>query len=518
VQTPAVEDDLAKVCSDLLPKLPTAGALRVRAGSSTCRSPRHIIGVGFVEESRSVITHGTGGAVAVDAICKRVLGRPVGDQLLAPPLPNPLSFGGMDKYVRKVVKLCPRPALLPLEEVALTWDACKRKFYHNVAKRVSGLAGLSKDARVRCFVKPEKHFVVDGIPTARIISPRSPRYNIRLAQYLKPLEKSVYHALDLISDPVLKTVLKCANSTERGDVIRQHMEHHGGGAVAVGLDASRFDQHVSEAALRAEHSIYLGVYGNDSTLRRLLECQLKNVCTLQAHDCHLSWTTEGGRMSGDMNTSLGNVALSVLMLNLLRDDLGFHMTFINDGDDCVCFFNKVHLAKFMSRVKDFYLQFGFTMKVEKPVYIIEQVEFCQSKPVLFPDGYRMIRDPWKVIRQDGFYVGNVKGHDVGKWSYGVGHCGLMATSGCPILQDYYIALMRAGTRHKVNIQNVARGSGHTRRALQENRAAAAAPITDETRASFWLAYGIDATQQRGAEVEMRGLVLAEVSAPTETVF
>lgn len=514
---PAVEGDLADVVANLLPQLPTVGALQVRTGTTPHRSSRCIKGVGFLAESAKVVTHGTGGAVAIDAICKRVLGRPVGSTLVPPPRPISREFDRVDKFVRRVVSYCPRPALLPLEQVALGWEARKRKFYLSVAKGVSGLSGVDRDARLRCFVKPEKHFDLGGVPTARIISPRSPRFNIRLAQFLKPLEKEVYHALDRVSHATLPTVLKSMNQSERGKAIHQHMTHHTR-CVAIGLDASRFDQHVSQDALRKEHSVYLSIFGKNRVLKRLLDLQLENKCTLQASDCKLKWTSYGGRMSGDMNTSLGNVMLSVLMLNVLREQLGNDMTFINDGDDCVCFMHRKHLQKFLDVVKPFYLRFGFTMKVEAPVYRTEHVEFCQSKPVLFEDGFRMVRDPVKVMRQDGLYIGNAGDFNEKKWLYGVGYCGLMAASGCPMLQEFYLWLMSNGVAHNVKVRELAAVSGHCRRAIMEDREAIATDISVDTRVSFYEAFGINPTRQRDVEDTIRKVILGHDSAPTEFVL
>ncbi len=91
--------------------------------------------------------------------------------------------------------------------------------------------------------------------------------------------------------------------------------------VAIGLDASRFDQHVSVPALEFEHSVYLSCFKQKKhreRLAKLLKLQLENHCTGYAEDGVIKYTTTGTRMSGDMNTSLGNC---VLMCSLIHSYL-----------------------------------------------------------------------------------------------------------------------------------------------------------------------------------------------------
>jgi hypothetical protein len=79
--------------------------------------------------------------------------------------------------------------------------------------------------------------------------------------------------------------------------------------------------------------------------------------------------------------------------------------------------------------------------------------------------------------------------------------------------------MRLGQAHKVKMSVFENGdSGHARRAAQEPRAAKAVVVDDRTRASFFLAYGFDATHQRGVERVLDTAVLAASSAPTELLL
>jgi hypothetical protein len=73
----------------------------------------------------------------------------------------------------------------------------------------------------------------------------------------------------------------------------------------VGLDASRFDQHVSHAALKWEHSVYNSWF-KDKEFARAISMQLINEGTGYTDEGKIKVEVEGCRMSGDMNTSAGN--------------------------------------------------------------------------------------------------------------------------------------------------------------------------------------------------------------------
>jgi len=434
---------------------------------------------------------------AAEAVLKRVIGRPgPGDSLIGTPTAT-TDWGEVRGVLKQVASKVSRPSIPKLEEVPLLWkDPSKRRLYKDAAYSVFLRDVELEDSYVKkAFIKPEKH---NGDSVPRVISPRNPRYNIALAQYLKVVEKQIYLSLDVVAGLGTKghppVVCKSMNNTERATTIREHFMFHED-CVAIGLDASRFDQHVSAGALRAEHSLYNTIY-RSKRLAWLLDMQIKSPCTINCPDGVISWMREGGRMSGDMNTSLGNVSLCVAMLIVLRNRLNNGMTFINDGDDCVAFMPRSKSAAFLQEVKGFYLEHGFTMKVELPVDEMERIEFCQSQPVCIGGEWRMVRAPSKVVRQD--YLAD-RSHtnterEYLQWCYSVGVCGLMSNSGVPVLQAFY----EAGVNNGVRVKDPRRYHGeygYLARCASERRAATPTHVTDETRLSFYKAFGINASEQ-----------------------
>jgi hypothetical protein len=112
-------------------------------------------------------------------------------------------------------------------------------------------------------------------PAPRVIQPRSARYNVEVGRFLKDLEHRIYSSIaELCGGP---TVMKGYNAAQ----VAKHIRGMWGTVtrpVAVGLDASRFDQHVSKQALRWEHDVYTRCFrGCDrKELHRLLQWQLVN--------------------------------------------------------------------------------------------------------------------------------------------------------------------------------------------------------------------------------------------------
>lgn len=369
----------------------------------------------------------------------------------------------------------------------------RRVIYTNAALDLALKPLTAEDADITAFLKAEKW---RELKAPRVISPRCPRYLLETGRYLHPIEKHVYRAIEEAAGyPV---VMKGYTQERRAEVLRQH-----GNAfqdpVYVGLDASKFDQHVSQAALKFEHHVYLSAYNKDPELRRMLRWQLKNRCFFNGVDGKVRWTTLGGRMSGDMNTALGNCILSAIMLLAYSEATGVRIRCVVDGDDCVAVMERKDLARFMAGLKEWYLERGFRMKVEQPCSF-ERVEFCQCTPVLVGGRWTLVRNPRKALAQDMAWIrkGGVRHQDVVA-ATGVG--GVAAFSGVPVLEELYRFMSRHGSA-----KDAARGAkqldGWAARTHSERRGLA---VDEAARYSFWVAFGIDPGVQLAIEEELRSL-------------
>lgn len=412
----------------------------------------------------------------------------------------------------------PRTAPISHDDFVNSYKGRKHATYKNALEELrNGCSTLEKDAEISTFIKYEKtDWTTKSDPVPRVISPRSPMYHIRLGRYLKTLEKPLLHSLDSLYGH--RTVVKGMDNDRVAALLHEKWEMFKK-PVAVGLDASRFDQHISKQALEFEHRIYLECFPRKiwkKKLARLLELQLVNKCKGYVEDGSVKYTVQGTRMSGDMNTSLGNCLLMCTMLKAYSLHCGVNYQLANNGDDCVVFMEQSDLEKFSTNVHSWFTEMGFTMKVEDPVYEFEHIEFCQTKPVFDGAIWTMCRNPITAIAKDAVMLQHPNQGRVfyPLWLDAVGTGGIRLAGGLPVFQSYYSCLQRGGVkeirttnrRWTSEILNpeilpwyMREGGISGKRDIRE--------ISPEARASFYLAYGITPDEQICLEEFYDGLVL-----------
>lgn len=427
-----------------------------------------------------------------------------------PPKPVNGHFGttlsGVFKHLKKHA-LFSNP--MEAEAFAMSYQAPKQKVYLRAVRSLQIKPYGTRDSYIQAFTKCEKYKFSVKVPVPRIIQPRSPRYNVCVGRYLKPIEKKIYENINQLFGS--KTIMKGLNQIERASVIESHFNSFEQ-CVAIGLDASRFDQHVSREALEWEHSVY-NLYYHSKSLRTLLKQQLRNKCFINLPEGMIKYTTDGCRMSGDINTSLGNCLLMSCMVYAYSQQQNCRIKLVNDGDDCVVFLAKKDLHKFMINVSSWFLTMGFTLTVEDPVYELEKIAFCQSRPIYVGSRYVMVRDPRKVLSKDSISLRPINQPKLARrWLAAVGAGGLSMTGGVPVLQEFYAACSRASTGAKpLNDFDMSR-----RLILADGMQLEYEQPSARTRYSFYLAFGIDPACQRAIEGIYRNLTIgsAEVKSIT----
>lgn len=368
-----------------------------------------------------------------------------------------------------------------------------------------------RDALIKAFVKAE--FINSDEkpdPDPRVISPRDPRYNVEVGRYLRPIEHQIYSAIaGIFGEP---TVLKGYNAQEIGHIFASKWAKYRD-PVAIGLDASRFDQHVSVEALKWEHSVYNGIY-HSKELRKLLKWQLHNSVVGHCRDGKLKYRTEGCRMSGDMNTALGNCLIMCALVHCYLQQRGIRGSLANNGDDCTVIIERKDLVKFQQGLAEWFLEMGFSMKVEKPVFDIEGIEFCQTHPVFVAGSYLMVRNFPKSISKDCLSLKELGSAKVCRaWLDAVGQGGLCLTGGIPVYQDFYSSYIRIS--QAIEVPKTRQSSKRRHRTpdagltggmawLSKNMSRHYQAVSPETRHSFYLAFGVTPDQQINIESVYRG--------------
>jgi hypothetical protein len=272
--------------------------------------------------------------------------------------------------------------------------------------------------------------------------------------------------------------------------------------VVLSLDASRFDKHVSLELLEIEHSVYL-MCNNDPEFRKLLSWQLYNSgITTQG----IRYYVRGRRMSGDMNTALGNCLLMLLMCVAIMEPLRVQFDLLDDGDDCLLIVERRDLARTREVLPGGFTDCGMTIKIENVASEMEMIEWCQARPVQVGSGYRFVRDPSKVLSTalgGSKYFTSTGGR--ARLVNSVGLAELALNRGVPVLQEFALALIRnSGTDAVMTWQAIDSLYFRLKYELEEMHlhdlsTVRAAPITDTTRLSFFKAFGIGVDDQLAIE-------------------
>ncbi len=405
-----------------------------------------------------------------------------------PPLPTRQYFTTLLAEARTLLDYAPlRP--FTIDDTVNLWTGSKRIVYQKALESLR-LKPLSReDGYLSTFVKCEKIDSSKDDPAPRVIQPRNPRYNLHLARFLKPHEHEFYRRIDAMFDTDGlgdRTVFKGLNARTAAEHLILKASRYSD-PVFVGLDASRFDQHVSAEALQWEHSIYEGsfMYGL-AELKELLSWQIDNRGLARIHDGRrITYQVKGRRMSGDMNTSLGNCLLMCSLVHCFcRGQSIPKFSLANNGDDCVLIVERKHYH-LLSTLPEWFLSMGFNMKVEAPVYDIRQVSFCQVQVLTSPTYNICVRSPHVVTSKDLHSAHPFTHGEYLQWLSASGDCGRNSHMGVPILHQFYNSFPNVEISNKTILKEKERWEKYS-----IVGGARDVPISDEMRHSMWVAFGI----------------------------
>lgn len=358
----------------------------------------------------------------------------------------------------------------------------------------------SSDARLRSFVKAEK-WEPDRLAKPRLIFPRSPRYNLVLASWLKPFEHWLWGNLKsrvVSGTGNSRVVAKGLNQAERANLILRKMRNIPN-CVVFEVDGKAFEAHVDVWQLAQEHSVYESAYPGDGSLKKTLNRQLHNKGVTS---CGVRFSRYGGRASGDYNTGMGNTLVMLAVVMGSMSFLGQRVwDTLVDGDNALLFLpgcdaRRVH-AEFAAAAL---LVGGHQMVLERPVCVVEEVCFGRSHPVRLEKGWTMVRD-WRRVVSHG-----VSSHDhlrepsqAKAFLRVVASCEAFLADGVPVLWAFANRLLACTegwdvryvqAYRKYEIMGVPFPASFLRRAREPDELA---------RQSFERAFGVNDVQQRNIE-------------------
>jgi len=417
------------------------------------------------------------------------------DGELKPPLSvdDSIVLARCQWFVERIHKHLPSFTPVSLWDFSQMYKGPKKACYEKAVTSLYHKPVRRRDAESNSFVKREK---AKFRKAARCIQPRDPRYNASIGRYLKPLEHELYKVVGRMMGEHT-VITKGLNLIGVAKCLHQKWEHFKR-PVALGLDATAFDAHVSPSFLRWEHSIYNGIFRSDK-LAELLSWQIDNRGKGFCPDGKLKYRVEGRRFSGDMNTGLGNCLIMCAMVYSYASHKGIKINLANNGDDCVVFMESEDYDGFVCGMREWFLELGFRLTAEPPAYNFEAIEFCQMHPVFIGDEWRMVRTPKVAFEKDTMCTLSVSDDEYLSWLAGVADCGLATASGVPVMQSFYLNLrMAAGSRVAPDRLVEYTGMKHLSRGMSSK----VVPVTDASRYSFWLAFGVDPDTQVAIEEEL----------------
>lgn len=414
---------------------------------------------------------------------------------------------------KQFLKLFPPPALTPSSphEILRNKTPAKAKVYREAFDSLLHYEYTTKDTKVRAFVKKEKAnetASAEQQSAPRMIQHQSPRACARLSTYLHPIEQHLFRRAKELYGESHHLFAKCDNSFARAERIRT-MGNGFANPVWIMLDHSRFDAHQSVQWLSMEHDYYRKCHPGDLALEDLLKHQL---VTHGSTRSGIAYTSVGGRSSGMYNTALGNSINNVVILEHVFRDVK-HESYV-DGDDSVVCIDKSD-SDVIPKIPERCEEMGMSTKLEGATETLEEVTFCQCRPVeLSPGKWRMVRTPSRVLSRGVHSVVSYRGTGWFRLLAAVGQCELACNSGVPVLQEFALYLTRHAQGHKP-----LKLTDYEEQRIAKEPTPRVRAVTGQARVSFSAAFGMNIATQLALEEHYRNAdhskyVLELVNHPT----
>lgn len=393
-----------------------------------------------------------------------------------------------------------------LEEVYRCYSGIKRARYERAHAQVLRQGGfVHKDqARIKMFVKMEAYKIKaeKPYPDCRAIQFRSFEYTLVLASKIRPAEHKMYLLENVAGFPEGRMFAKNMNPHEKASAIVE-MVTSLPGARMVCCDFSRYDAHLQAPVLEhVEHVAWNSAVG-DPDLARLLRMQLRNKGSARVADGKFSYKVTGERMSGDANTAGGNCIITACVLTAYFRTRGFEFRILVDGDDSVVAYYGPEVS--VEELDAYFRRLGMVIGIDCRPTCIEEVDFCQSRPVCVDGVWTMIRDPMKVLSKVGITHRRDSPAAYKKRLLTTATCEGFLARGVPVLQAYARSLINNCVRQMTRRQ-LKRGfmkgevlSYRMQHLLKEPKEYEDSFVSISTRRSFEKAFGISVEEQRQCE-------------------
>ncbi len=296
--------------------------------------------------------------------------------------------------------------------------------------------GSKQVNKVSCFVKDETY---PEYKNARGIYARSDWFKTRFGPICKSIENKLYHHSSFIKHVPVE---------ERARYVYNKL---GNRSSYMATDYTGFECHFTREMMELiEFQFYRYMYSMSSKLDEVEKC-LKVISGL--NNCkfkNVGVIIPARRMSGEMNTSLGNGFSNFVMYHFVHHLLGNEeVDCVIEGDDCLGCFRGTYPTT------ELYEKLGFTVKIEQHSRL-ETASFCGL--VFDTDSFVSIADPIKHILNVSWCsakFSNCSDKTRRELLRGKGFSLVNQYAGVPILQSLGKCILRLtkGERYRLDLSN-----------------------------------------------------------------
>lgn len=212
-----------------------------------------------------------------------------------------------------------------------------------------------------------------------MIQARDISFNIEYGRFIKPIEDKLHDKVQFGKGTNNEIANKIYRLSKR---FKYYTE----------CDHTTFDAHVTPEMLRLTHTYYQSCYYHNARLRQLSRKTINNNCRTRDG---IKYRVKGTRMSGDVDTSLGNSLINYAILKEAVTKIAGACEILVNGDDSIIFTKKnVDEKKLVAELR----KYNMESKVQKSVTNIHKVEFCRQKLIINSAGEpALMIDPKRLV-------------------------------------------------------------------------------------------------------------------------
>nr|QTJ63697.1 RNA-dependent RNA polymerase [Coleopteran tombus-related virus] len=264
------------------------------------------------------------------------------------------------------------------------YPAAKQKLYMAALQDIQ--SGRRVKSTVQPFPKIEK-MTTKKYKAPRMIQARHMTFNIEYGKFIKPLEETLF------KHHYLRHHFGKGNYDEQARRIQLLASKY---KYYTEADHSTFDAHITVEHLKLTHTFYAACFKHNKELRALSSKTINNLCHSRYGD---RYKVKGTRMSGDVDTSLGNSLINYAIIKEMLARLNIKGDAIVNGDDSIIFTDQPIPTE---EAKEIFRTMNMETEILPSVTNIHKVDFCQARLVYRNDGsVTMMMNPQRMYSKFG---------------------------------------------------------------------------------------------------------------------